>query len=493
MPRADRRIPARRLLARRGLAAGAAALALTCFGVAVGGGAGAAEAGPVAEPTPYPTLVPTPVPTTGPTADPTTGPTEEPSGTPTPTPSDPPSTDPTGEPTTGPTEDPEETGVLEVSEAVFRWGVSNQSNARSHNPLSINFLAAGVANPGGGGRQLRQDQWRAVQGNTEIQKRRPDGSYARATWKGLGTTADGRTSIGMERDFSDHHVVMRGGTGTVDPASGDAEVSWKGTFTVVYYGGNTVFTISDPRLEVEDGVGRVTATMGGFYADRNDTTRWQRAPQRSATIVDLPDVDLGVLGTTVQPAYDGVRTSGGSEPQRREGDEWGSFPQSFVSYLVPLNTDQFWYSTGLSTDSTKRPLPMTFSWTAREVAPPAVTPSDEPSATPSNPVVTPPPATGTDAPTVGGVAPGTSDPASGALAAGGLPGAGVPAGAVGTATAEGTGTLPASTQLAASAPSTDAAAVSGSPWWWVGGSALLLSALLLLLPGGVPLPVSRRH
>ena len=489
MRRADRRI-----LARRGLAAGAAALALTCFGVAVGGGVGAAAAGPVAEPTSSPTTGPTTGPPAHHGADHRShhGPLGGPRGGPVANrPTTPPTTTP---PTTGPTQDPEESGVLEVSEAVFRWGVSNQSNARSHNPVSINFLAAGVANPGGGGRQLRQDQWRAVQGNTEIQKRRPDGSYARATWKGLGTTADGRTPIGMERDFSDHHVVMRGGTGTVDPASGDAEVAWKGTFTVVYYGGNTVFTISDPRLVVEDGVGRVTATMGGFYADRNDTTRWQRAPQGKATVVDLPDVDLGELGTTVQPAYDGVRTSGGSEPQRTEGDAWGSFPQSFVKYLVPLNTDQFWYSTGLSTDSTKRPLPMTFSWTAREVAPPQPTPTDEPSATPSNPVLTPPPAAG--APVAGGALPGGSAPVGGSQPAAGQPIAGVPAGTVGTASAAGTGTLPTSTQLVASAPSAGAAGAagaSGSPWWWAGGAALLLSALLLLLPGGVLLPVSRRH
>ncbi|NPC95680.1 hypothetical protein [Nocardioides sp. zg-DK7169] len=478
MPRAERRARARRVLA-----AGAAALALACFGVAaVGPGAVAADATVPGE---EPTATATPSPEATPSADPTAEPTPE--ATPDPTPS--------GEPTATPSEDPDDSGdpdegVLEVSEAVFRWGVSNQSNARSHNPVSINFLAAGVANPGGGGRQLRQDQWRAVQGNAEIQKRRPDGRYARATWAGLGTTPDGRR-IGMERDFSDHHVVIRGGTGTVDPASGDAEVAWTGTFTVVYYGGNTVFTVSNPRLVVKDGVGRVTATMGGFYADRNDTTLWKKAPQRQATIADLPDVDLGALGATVQPAYDRVETSGGSEPQRREGADWGSFPQSLVSYLVPLNTDQFWYSTGLSTDGTKRPLPITFSWTAREVAPPAPEPTTAPPATPSNPVVTPPPATSVPVP--GGSVPVAGAPVSGSLSAGGLPGTGVPAGPVGTVPgAAGTGSLPASTQLVATAPVTAPAAVAGSTWWWVGGSLLLLSALLLLLPGGVLLPVSRR-
>src|SRR5690606_21012696 len=62
-------------------------------------------------------------------------------------------------------------------------------------------------------------------------------------------------------------------------------------------------------------------------------------------------------------------------------------------FLGPLDIAQFWYSTGLSTDGTKLPLPITVSYDAAEEEP-APTPTEEPT-TPEtvNETTAPPPVT----------------------------------------------------------------------------------------------------
>ncbi|WP_244929733.1 HtaA domain-containing protein [Nocardioides sp. W7] len=409
--------------------------------------------------------------TATPTVEPTdpSDPSDTASPTTSPSPSETPSESPTetSGPTTGPTPSPTATGgPVEVAGAVLRWGVSDQTNARSHNPAAINFLAAGVADPGRGGVALRESQWRAVQGNVTIEKATPAGGWSTATWAGLGTSPAG-APIGVYGPFSEHAVVLRKGTGTVDRAAGTATVSWQGTFTVVYYGGNTIFTVTDPTLEVAGGSGSLTATLGGFLADRDDPTIWTAAVPKRVRLADLPTVDLGALGLTAQPAYDDVAVTG-SEPQDRTGSGWGAFPQAFVSYLQPFGVDQFWYSTGLQSDSTKRPLPLTISYSAKEIAAPA--PTKAPSATPDVDNSAPAAPTPVAAPV---------PPVTAPLAV-----AGVPAGTTPLALAA-PAPLPATVQLASApvAGSTPAAsAAAASAGWFVGGALLLAAAFLLLLP-----------
>jgi hypothetical protein len=366
---------------------------------------------------------------------------------------------------------------LSVSDATLAWGLSNQSNARSHNPIAINFLSAGVADPGSGGIELPQSKWRARDGNVQVQKLDADSTWQRATWAGLGSDASG-AAIGIDGPFSGHRVLLSAGEGTVDPASKTVDLSWRGTFSVVYYGGNIVFTVTDPALQVGDGTGSLTANVAGWASDRSDPTAWTPQPAERVTLADLTGVVVSDAGFTVTPAYDGV-TVEGSVPQVRTGPGWGSFPTSLVSYLAKLGSDQFWYSTGLTSDHTKAPLPLTLGFGDQA---PTTTPSPTASATttpttratPTNPVLTPPsnrpaPAVVTHTVTAAPVAPAPAVAAPVPQVAAAAPAAPLPAPAV---------------VLAASTPTTQAAVAerdSADVGWWAGGALLLAAAVLILL------------
>ncbi|MGN0063219.1 MAG: hypothetical protein ACI379_03165 [Nocardioides sp.] len=430
------------------LLAGAGLMVLPVGASSAEGGAEESSATVQAEPTD-----PTP---TDPTTDPTpTDPTSDP------TPTDPTPTEPTETPTpTGPpTEEPEE---LEVDEALFTWSVSPQTNARSHNPIAVNFMGAGVSNPGRAGSTLEKHQWRARQGNVVIQKLNAKGSWGTATWAGLETDANG-DPIQLYGPFSGHRVAISEGTGRVSPASDDAEVRWKGTFTVVWYSGNTVFTLTDPVLRLEDGDGQLTALMGGWATGRDSST-WKKLPSQEVTVAELRDADVTADGTVVTPEYRGVTVTG-SEPQLRTGDDWGAFPQSFVSFLGPMGTDQFWYSTGLQSDWTKLPSPISVGWHGTVPDDGDTPPTTRPTPTPKNPV--------TNAP----------DPVSG-----GDPGQPpldlqVPADAGVQADSDAAWSAPV--QVSAARPVEDrvalASAGASTTTAWVSGGALLLAAAALLL------------
>lgn len=375
----------------------------------------------------------------------------------------PPESTESAEPEPSESDRPETDGV-EVDNAVFRWGINNQSNARSHNPGAYNFFSAGVANPGRGGVHLLEKHWRAKSGNVLIQKwmGRKRG-WRTAAWEGWKTNEAGKPT-GVDRDFSLHNIVIRGGTGTIDRASGTAEIRWKGTFTVVYYSGNTIFTVTDPVLTVADGRGELTGVLGGFASERDNMSQWKPVTPVRATVATLDAVRLGKRGFSSTPAYEGVQAKGFAD-QVTDG-RWGAFPQSMLDFLKPLAIAQFWYSTGLATDDTKLPLPLTVSYDeADEVTP---TPTPEPSAPPTvdNPVNNAPPPAPQQAPQVAAPAP--------AAAAPGLP-AEVP---------ESHRQLLAAADLGAVTPVAASPAEQGDPdrTWWLVGSLLLVAALLLFIP-----------
>lgn len=371
---------------------------------------------------------------------------------------------------------PESTESIEVADATLAWGVSDQSNARSHNPTAINFLAAGVANPGRGGVELPRARWKAVVGDVSIQKRTAAGAWRTATWAGLGTDPHG-APIGMSGPFSGHRVLLEGGAGTLDPGSEDATLAWEGTFSVVYYGGNSIFTVTDPRLEVSAGEGKLTGKLGGWVSDREDPTVWKPVRPRRAPLATLGEVDVTDTGLVVEPAYRGVEVSGSVE-QVRSGEDWGSFPAGMVAFLRPLGIDQFWYSTGLSTDGTKLPSPITVGVggaSPPEQEQPAPEPSPTPTPTPSNPVVTPPPPSPAPAPAPQVPAPAPASPNAAAPQVPSVPA--VPAAPQEPAVS----VQPQALQAAAPAPE-EPVAGSGSVAWWISAALLLGAAVLLLIP-----------
>lgn len=259
-----------------------------------------------------------------------------------------------------------------VSDAQLRWGFNNESNNRAFAPGTFNFFSAGkIANPGRGGVTLKESGWDASTGDVRIEKfSASSSSWSLATWAGLRTDSTGAAMAGTNGPFSNHEVVVDGGTGTVDPDAGTATIRWTGSFTVLYYSGYSFFYVTDPELTVKDGVGTLTATLSGYGSSMTDLDRWEAIePVDDVVLARLGAVDLDDgRGFDATPAYRGVEVDlpAGQTQQVRSGDAWGSFPQSFIDYQVSSGSGSYWYASGGSTDAHKVALPVTVSYSADE-------------------------------------------------------------------------------------------------------------------------------
>ena len=388
----------------------------------------------------------------------------------------------------------EETTPFSVTDAVFRWGINDESNNNAFAPGTFNFPGAGTAPDPGSGGQVINDQarwpgtgataWRAAAGNVRIEKVTSAGPVP-ATWAGLRTGPDGESLGGPTVEvFSNHQVVISGGTGEVDPAAGTATIRWKGSFTVFYYSGMTFFTLTDPVLEVTPTSARITATGSGYASSMEDLTRWQPVPATTVTLADLDGVGTDDLaaekGFTAATRYLGVRydAPGGGTAQVRTGATWGAVPASLLAFLEKVGMASYWYSSGGSGDRFKVTKPVTVSWDARtaiEPEPPTEAPTT-PGGTPQNPAGEEPPADTTTTPTT--AQPTAAQPAGPALPA--------PAGAP---VASPAATQPASYQppvayaltSSSSAPAGARADRPGRAWEWALGFLLLLGAVGITL------------
>jgi hypothetical protein len=272
-----------------------------------------------------------------------------------------------------------------VTTAQLRWGLSNEANNRAFAPGTVNHFSAGrVADPAAGGSTLapggttwsngRQAGWKASSGTVTIEKF--DGSaYRTATWEGLSTDSSG-SPLGSPTagSFSNHQIVFDRGVGTVDVDRGAASIRWAGDATVLFYSGMSLFYLSDPRLEVVEGIGTVRATLGGYGSSQTDPGAWTPLPPTDVVVADLGAVDLSLEnGFTVTPKYLGIGVAG---VDQQPGPYFGSFPQSFVDFQKAVGSAAFWHSSGGAADRFKPALPMTISYdTARLVVPPPPTPT----------------------------------------------------------------------------------------------------------------------
>jgi hypothetical protein len=419
-----------------------------------------------------------------------------------PTTEPPPTEPPAGDP---PAEEPAG-AALAVTDAQFRWGINSEAGNAGFAPGTNNLLSAGVVPDAGPGQLITEDRWSAAAGEVRIEKRQADGGYALATWAGLTTTPAGEPITSPTAGLtSGHQVVIDGGTGEVDPIAGTAAIHWTGDFSVVYYSGLTSFTVSDPLLTVADGRGQVTATLGGFGADRDDPTRWEPLPATEVVLATLTDVSLSAAGFSVTPDYLGVAydlpPDSGFAAQQRTGDAWGAFPASFVDFQGAVGQAPYWYSSGSSTDRFKVPLPLTVSVdAATPVDPPDPVEPPAPPAPPANELVLPPP---TPAPRPDPTPDPTPAPVAAAPAAT-APAARPPAVVSPPAAA----TTPALDPAAAWAPApesvrvreagaTDLAALlprssAGDLAWWAAGAFLLVVALVVALQASGRLVLGRR-
>lgn len=411
-------------------------------------------------------------------------PTDDPSGEP----SEEPSEEPTDDPTQEPTDDPDD-GPFRVSDAVFRWGLNDESNNTAFAPGTYNFLSAGKApDPGSGGQVINNQAkwpktgataWKAVDGKVRIEKNTASGTKT-ATFAGLKTGPnDEPLGTPTSRIFSNHQVVITGGTGEVDPATGRATIRWTGSFTVFYYSGMSFFSLTDPVLTVTPTSATITATATGFASSMDDTSKWQALAPATVTIANLEGVGTRQLGSAkgfeaVATYLKVTHTPADGSQQVRTGDTWGAFPASFLSFMQKAGSAAYWYSSGGSSDAFKVAKPVSISWDAKTALEP-----EKPPVTPVNPADDPSNDPGVAPPVAPGGAP-VAQPAGPALP--GQPfaaGAGTPvAGPDGSLASAGQAYQPPVAYALTSSPTpTDRPAGSGAGWEWAAGFLLLLGAV----------------
>lgn len=295
------------------------------------------------------------------------------------------------------------TEAFAVTDAVLRWGLNDESNNNAFAPGTFNFPSAGKApDPGRGGQVIDErgrwpttgaTAWRAASGDVRIEKLTSTGPVP-ATVAGLRTGPDGQPLGGPTVEiFSNHQVVIAGGTGQVDPASGTATIRWKGSFTLFYYSGMSFFSITDPVLVVTPTGARLTAVGSGFASSMEDPTRWSPVAPSPVTLADLEGVGVEQLATakgfTAPTRYLGVRydAPAGATAQVRSGSSWGAAPRSLLEFLEKVGMASYWYSSGGSGDRFKPTKPVTISWDARSPIDPETPPPSPgtPPAQPQNP------------------------------------------------------------------------------------------------------------
>ena len=252
------------------------------------------------------------------------------------------------------------TGVRVVDDAELLWGLNAETGARS--PFGgCNFLMAG--RPGATGDAGGSHVWtaadnlyRPVDGPVRVAV--PDGTAQgrTATWDTRCRTPQGDTVTGDE--VSQARVVVDGGVGVADLDAGTVAIDWTGTFTVVYYGGLTYWWASDPQLRVAgDGTGTLTASVGGYAADRVDTSRWVPLEPRRVVLADLrlQDGQLTASGIVTDPLYLGVDAAAyGQVPRTADNaDHWGAFPASFLEVHRSTGQDGYWHTSGGAADRRK--------------------------------------------------------------------------------------------------------------------------------------------
>ena len=270
---------------------------------------------------------------------------------------------------------PAQAAEVNVSDAVFSWGINAESGAGAYYPGSCNFLSAGVSGDAGKADVWSKEDAEAKklfspeEGNVKILRPTADGGTQPITWDNKCQTPEGErvnTYTGETAKRSGNFVEISGGKGTIDAETKSGTIEWEGSFTVVYYSGFTYWSVSNPKLEVKNGKGKITGTFSGYGADMADLSKWEKLKPVEGTIADFGNnkVELDENGFTVTPDYEGVDS--GQPDQNKEKDGWGSFPKSWVDYNVQTGQAQYWYSSGGAADPRKKPTALTVKYKAEE-------------------------------------------------------------------------------------------------------------------------------
>jgi hypothetical protein len=262
---------------------------------------------------------------------------------------------------------PAHAAATEVDDVTLRWAMSEEAGGGAYFG-GCNFLVAGAAGNAGGSRVWTEADgfYQTEVGNVAIEKPTADGGWAQPTWATKCQNASGAAVGTGAGSTTGNQVVLSAGTGTVDTEGGTAEISWDGDYTVVFYGGMTYWTVSDPTLTVAaDGTGTLTGTGSGWGASMEDPTLWEPLTPAVVELATFTGLSVDADGFTATPEYLGVEVDPGEgvTPQVRTGAHWGSFPQSYVTFQHATGQSSYWYSSGGGADPKKPAAPVSVAWT----------------------------------------------------------------------------------------------------------------------------------
>ena len=257
-----------------------------------------------------------------------------------------------------------------VSNATLFWGLSAEASAGAP-ALGCNFLSAGTAGNTGASRPWTESDgfFHASAGQVAVQKPNAAGVFGPTSWGSKCVSPNGvPVTTGVT---TGSRVVFSAGSGSVDPATGTATISWTGSFTSAFYGGAVYWSAADPVLTVANGRGVLRATLSGYGADRANASTWTPIAGRSVVIATLTNVAVGAGGLVVAPDYRGVRYDAPSDAtqQQRTGPDWGSFPAAFADFQQLTGQSSYWYSTASGSGPTKVAAPLTVSYGSAPIVP----------------------------------------------------------------------------------------------------------------------------
>lgn len=257
---------------------------------------------------------------------------------------------------------------IQVDDVSLAWEVNPETSGGAYFGV-CNFLSAGRAGDTGRARvwAAADGFLKAEDGNVKVQKPDANGELTGITWDNkcrnrYGTSVAARTS-GLEMPvaggepavqptYTEAQVEFSAGEGWVDPESDSAYIEWEGSFTIAYYGGMTYWSVTDPALLVENGVGTLTGTASGYGTDMDDMEIWTALDPQEIHLADLQGIQVTETGIQATPAFLGVSIPAeidGRNPQadRTEENEswWGSFPASWLVFNTLTGQDSYWYTT----------------------------------------------------------------------------------------------------------------------------------------------------
>lgn len=279
-----------------------------------------------------------------------------------------------------------------ITNAQLRWGLNRESSSGAFFG-GCNFLSAGRAADAGSARvwSAGDGLYSATSGAVTIIKATSAGGWGRASFESRCLDPQGTpVSVNSTTVSSQSQVMIDGGRGN-RTAEGGVRITWAGSFTVVFYGGLTYWSASDPVLTLDAaGNGQLIASASGYGTSMEDVTKWVPLAPRPIVLAEIRGAAVAGGGFSTIPAYLGVTTNGvGQVPlSAQNGAYWGAFPQSFVDFQTLTGQTGYWLSTGGQRDLAKPATSLTVNFDATS---PAVVPAVEGSIltnpSPSNPLL----------------------------------------------------------------------------------------------------------